>query len=254
MRAKPNLGADMPRVVQGVAVAVGVLAVALPLVCAVATASARLAALQSVAHPPDIVERVRALERAAIHGDRGAAGEAANWVAENAAPRSGPEGMRPFGVRVSAAASAVALATDVAGTLTATADLVASCGACHEAAKATPAFTRTSPPAFGSIPGHMVRHENAADLMLEGLATPSDAAWARGAGQLRETPLKPGDFPVSERIGDMMSEVETRLHAQAADAMTAANVPSRTRAYATLLTTCAECHTRHTTLWPQNLR
>ena len=100
----------------------------------------------------------------------------------------------------------------------------------------------------------MVRHQDAASLMLEGLVVPSHAAWTRGAGRLRETPLKPGDFPVSERIGALMSDVETRLHSQAAEAMTAADVPARTLAYTTLLTTCAECHTRHTTLWPQGLR
>ena len=100
----------------------------------------------------------------------------------------------------------------------------------------------------------MVRHQDAADLMLEGVIVSSRAAWTRGAGQLREAPLKPGDFAVSERVGVLMSDVETRLHAQAADAMTAADVPSRSRAYTTLLTTCAECHTRHATLWPQGLR
>ena len=95
----------------------------------------------------------------------------------------------------------------------------------------------------------MVRHQDAADLMLEGLIVPSRAAWTRGAGQLREAPLKPGHFPVSVRIGALMSEVETRLHAHADDAAKASDAPSRTRAYGGVLTTCAECHTRHTTLW-----
>lgn len=168
------------------------------------------------------------------------------WVT-NAAPSPLPAGTQLLVERVSEAASAVGRATGVAGTIKETADLVASCG-CHETARVTPAFPRTAPPAFGSIVGHMVRHQDAADLMLEGLIVPSVAAWTRGAGQLREAPLKAGDFPVSERIGALMSEIETRLHAQACDAMTAADGSSRRRAYGTLLRTCAECHTRHTTL------
>lgn len=113
----------------------------------------------------------------------------------------------------------------------------------------TPTFPRAPPPVFGSIAGHMVRHQDAADLMLEGLIVPSPTSWNRGAGQLREAPLRAGDFPASDRIGELMSAVETRMHAQAGNATGATDAPSRTRAYGTLLTTCAECHTRHTTWW-----
>jgi len=235
-------------------IVVRALVIAVAVVWALAAASARPAAPQSAAHTPGIVDRVRALERAAIHGDRVAAREAATWLAEHATPSPLPDGTQPLVGRLREATSAVARATDVAGTVAATADLVASCGSCHEAARVTPVIPRTARPAFDSIAGHMVRHQDAAELMLEGLVVPSHAAWTRGAGRLRETPLKPGDFPVSERIGALMSDVETRLHSQAAEAMTAADVPARTLAYATLLTTCAECHTRHTTLWPQGLR
>jgi mono/diheme cytochrome c family protein len=230
-------------------IVVKALVTAAPVVCALAAAPARPAAPQSPAHTSGIVDRVRALERAAIHGDLGAAREAATWLAEHATPSPLPDGTRPLVRRLTETTSAVARATDVAGTVTATADLVASCGSCHDAARVAPAFPRAAPSAFDSIAGHMVGHQDAADLMLEGLIVPSRAAWTRGAGQLREVPLKPGDFPVSDRIGALMSEVETRLHAQADDAAKASDAPGRTRAYRSVLTTCAECHTRHTTLW-----
>jgi hypothetical protein len=245
---RPNLNWDSPGGFRA-GVVVRALVTAAPVVCALAAASARPAAPQSAAHTLGIVDRVRALERAAIHGDLDVAREAATWLAEHATPSPLPDGTRPLVGRLTEATSAVARATDVAGTVTATADLVASCGSCHEAVRVTPAFPRTAPPAFDSIAGHMVRHQDAADLMLEGLIVPSPAAWTRGAGQLREAPLKPGDFPVSVRIGAFMSEVESRLHAQASDAAKASDAPSRTRAYSAVLTTCAECHTRHTTLW-----
>ena len=98
----------------------------------------------------------------------------------------------------------------------------------------------------------MVRHQDAADSMLEGLVVPSAAAWTRGAGQLRQAPLKAGDFPVSVRIGALMSDIETRMHAQADEAAAATDTPGRTRAYGALLARCAECHTRHTTLWDRS--
>lgn len=248
-RPKP----DAPRTFRA-GIVVRAVVTAVPVVCALAAASARPAAPQSATHPPGIVDRVRALERAAIHGDLGAARDAAAWLAEHAAPSPLPDGTWPLVGRLTDATSAVARATDVAGTITATADLMASCGSCHEAAKVIPAFPRMTLPAFGSIAGHMVRHQDAADLMLEGLIVPSRAAWTRGAGQLREAPLKPGDFPVSVRIGAFMSEVESRLHAQAHDAAKASDAPSRTRAYGAILTTCADCHTRHTTLWDPHPR
>jgi hypothetical protein len=55
-----------------------------------------------------------------------------------------------------------------------------------------------------------------------------------------------GSVPVSRahaRLCALMSEVETRRHAQAADAATATGTPSRTHAYGTLLAICA--HAAH---------
>jgi hypothetical protein len=251
--SRPNLNRDPPGAFRA-GVVVKALVTAVPVACALAAASAWPAAPQSPSHTAGIVDRVRALERAAIHGDLGAAREAATWLAEHAVPSPLADGTRPLVGRLTEATSAVARATDVAGTVTATADLVASCGSCHEAASVIPAFPRTAPLAFDSVAGHMVRHQDAADLMLEGLIVPSRAAWTRGAGQLREAPLKPGDFPVSVRIGALMAEVEARLHAQADDAARASDAPGRTRAYSAVLTTCAECHTRHTTLWDPERR
>ncbi len=222
--------------------------VAMPVVCVLAPAWAARTA-PSAAHAAGLVDRVRSLNTAVIHGDLAAVRDAATWVSAHAEPAALPGGTEPLLGRLREAATAVIRAGDVAGAATAAARLSASCGGCHEAASVTPTFPRATPPAFGSIAGHMVRHQDAADLMLEGLIVPSAAAWTRGAGQLSEAPLKAGDFPVSDRVGALMSEIETRMHAHAADAATATDTPGRTRAYSRLLAICAECHTRHTTLW-----
>jgi hypothetical protein len=225
---------------------------AVVVVCTLGALSARPVAPRS-AHPPDVIDRVRSLVVSVVHGDLPAARVAARMLAEHVEATSAPAGASPSSTRVTDAATAVASATDVAAAAAATARLVAACGGCHEAAGVTPLLPRPAPSASGSIAGHMVRHQDAADLMLEGLVVPSTAAWTRGADQLREAPLTSGDFPVSNRIGAMMSKIETQLHGLAGDAA-ATDLPGRVPAYATLLTTCAQCHTQHTTLWPRELR
>lgn len=206
-------------------------------------------ARRASAHAEGLVERVRALERAVIHGNFVNLHEQARWLGEHVEPSTMPTGTQRSADRIKERLAVLARATDVRVAASEAADISVSCGSCHEAAKVTPVFPRDTPSAFGSIAGHMVRHQMASDFMLEGLIVPSSAAWTTGAQQLAEAPLKRGDFPVSERIGALMSEVETRLHAQAREAMTAVDAAARARAYGALLTTCAGCHTRHTTLW-----
>ena len=204
---------------------------------------------RSAAHADGLVDRVRALERAVIHGDFVALREQARWLGEHIEPSTLPLGSQLSVDRIKDRLAVLVGATDVAVAASAAAAPACSCGSCHETAKVTPVFPRNTSSAFGSIAGHMVQHQMASDLMLEGLIVPSSRAWTAGAQQLGEAPLKPGDFPVSQRIGVLMSEVETRLHALAREAMTAGDAPARARAYGALLTTCAGCHTRHTTLW-----
>ena len=223
--------------------------VAATAIMVVASAWSGALARRSSAHAEGLVERVRALERAVIHGDFVNLREQARWLSEHVEPSPMPVEAQPSADRIKERLAVLARATDVGVAASEAADISVSCGSCHETAKVTPVFPRDTPSAFGSIAGHMVRHQMASDFMLEGLVVPSSRAWTTGAQQLAEAPLKHGDFPVSQRIGALMSEVETRLHAQAREAMTAVDAPARGRAYGALLTTCAGCHTRHTTLW-----
>lgn len=221
---------------------------------AVATAWAQSGSPRSPAHPPGVMDHVRTLERAVIHGDLDGVRLAATWLADQGSPWMTPKGTEPARDRFTTTATGVARTADLAGAASGTAALVASCGSCHEAASVRPAVPRSTPPAIGGIPGRMTRHQAAADLMIEGLVVPSPDAWRRGATQLREAPPKPGDYPVSDPIGALMAGVATRLRAQAEEAVAANDSASRIRSYATLLATCAECHTKHTTLWPRELR
>lgn len=242
------LNRDRRSLTSGVGIAGAALLAAVPVAGVIVTAWAQPAP-KPPAHRPGVMEHVRALDGAVIHGDLARVRAAATWLADQAAPWTPPAGTAPLVGRVKDDAMAVAGSADAASAARATATLFSSCGACHQAAGVAPTLPAATPPSRDGIVGRMTRHQMAADLMLEGLVAPSAAAWARGAGELRDAPLKPGDYPVSDRIGALMAEVERRLHAEAAESATAADTPNRTRAYATLLTVCAECHTRHTTLW-----
>jgi cytochrome c553 len=250
---RSNLNRDPPGALRA-GIVVRALVTAVLVVCALAAASTRPVVPRPTAHAPDVTDRVRSLVVSVVHGDLPAARVTARMLAEHVEPAAGPTGAPASTARVRDAATAVASATDVAAAAAAMARLVAACGGCHEAAGVTPRLPRPAPSASGSIAGHMMRHQDAADLLLEGLVVPSTAAWTRGAGQLQEAPLRSGDFPVSDRIGTMMSKIETQLHSLAGDAGAATDLPGRVPAYATLLTTCAQCHTQHTTLWPQKVR
>lgn len=218
--------------------------------CALATAWAQLSP-KAPAHPPGVMEHVRALDVATVHGHGDGVRAAASWLATQAPPWTIPDGTAPFARKVREAAAAAATTTDMESTARATAALATSCGACHIAARVRPTMQRMAPPPAGGIAARMTRHQVAADLLLEGLIVPSDDAWSRGAAQLRDERIGAGHYPVSERIGAMMAEIEARLHAQAGRAASATDTTGRTSAYATLLTVCAQCHTKHTTLWEQ---
>jgi hypothetical protein len=95
----------------------------------------------------------------------------------------------------------------------------------------------------------MKRDGRAGRLLVLGLVTPSDDLWISGSQGLQRPPLGPGDFPVSDRIGKSMHEVDAAVRVLGARAGEARTPDERMRAYGTIVAGCASCHTRHRTLW-----
>jgi cytochrome c553 len=169
------------------------------------------------------------------------------WLTEHLGPVPAP--LERYREATTREATTLMEATDPAIAFAPAAALFASCGDCHQAAAVAPPIAWPSLPDSPFIVGHMARHQGAADLMLQGLVVPSGTAWAAGAEQLIEAPLIPGEFPVSTRIGRLMSEIEKHVHARAATAARASDRQTRVREFGALLDLCANCHARHTTLW-----
>ena len=196
---------------------------------------------QSAAHEKGLYVRLRAMTIAVIHGDLAGARADADWIAR-----------RPgISTQIAQPAAAVQSASDVGGAAAAAASLAAACGSCHQAAGAALVIPESQPAAPGRIVAHMQAHQDAAGLLLAGLVAPDGDAWVRGARQLASAPLRSGEFPTSDRIGALMAEIETRLHAQAATAVPA-DPRARVEHYGAITATCGQCHARHTSLWERD--
>ncbi len=196
---------------------------------------------QPPAHEKGLDARLGAMAVAVIHGNLAGARDHAGWIAQ-----------RPgINAQMAEPAAAVQSASDVGGAAAAVASLAAACGSCHQAAGAVIAIPAAPLAAPGHIVAHMQAHQDAARLLLAGLVIPDSDAWARGARQLSSAPLRSGEFPTSTRIGALMAEIETRLHAQAAAAV-AADPRARIDSYGAITATCGQCHARHTSLWERD--
>lgn len=198
-------------------------------------------------HADGYFAAARQLHAAVIRANRQEIETRASWLAEHLGPVPAP--LESYREATTREATTLLEAADTANVFAPTAALFASCGDCHQAAAAAPSIAWPSLPDSPFIVGHMARHQGAADLMLQGLVLPSDAVWAAGAEQLVEAPLIAGEFPVSTRIGRLMSEIEKHVHARAATAARASDRQARVREFGMLLELCASCHARHTTPW-----
>jgi cytochrome c553 len=201
-------------------------------------AMALMGLAQAPVHEKGLDARLRAMTTAIIHAKLADARLDAEWLSTR----------QEVSAQLAKPAAAVGAASEIAGAATALASLAAACGSCHHAAGVTPATEDRPPATPGHIVTHMRAHQDAADLLLAGLVAPDGDAWVRGARLLATAPLRSGEFPTSTRIGALMAGIESRLHSQAATAITATGA-TRVEQYAAIVATCSQCHARHTSLW-----
>lgn len=154
-----------------------------------------------------------------------------------------PKGWAERTADLSAHATTLAKATDLATASQALANLGATCAGCHEAEDGGPGLEgmRGIPPQSWSQGDNMPLHLWAVDWMWLGLVAPDDSAWDRGAAELDSQPL-------ALRFGDdepTAKALETRVYALAkeAEGLGPAKHAERARVMGELLTTCATCHT-----------
>ncbi len=197
----------------------------------------------------DHLGHVATMQDAVIRGDLDAVAEPANWIVSHDAPAL-PAGTENFAPDMRKIAAMAAGAKDVKAAATATAQLVASCGACHRAVTTPVAWPEPVKPAGApGIDAHMLEHQWAVDLMYQGLAMPSADAWKKGIEALKASPMAATDLPKDEKLTKEIQAFEKKVHELATKAAAAADVGSQVAVYAETIAACAGCHGLHGKVW-----
>jgi cytochrome c553 len=153
-----------------------------------------------------------------------------------------PEGAAPHLAAMRTAAGQATAAADLRAAASATATMLATCGDCHRAVGTMPAHPPPPEARVGGVIGHMITHQAAMDLLLQGLTTPSTSLWNQGADALVTAPLRKSKLPSDAKPSGEIMKSEKRIHALAAQARHAEDTASRVAAYSELIQSCATCH------------
>jgi mono/diheme cytochrome c family protein len=194
-------------------------------------------------------DQALAIEDGVIRGDLAAVSIAANALANYQAPAGLPTAGAPFVAAMKQAAQRAASAKNLATAAHESATMLATCGNCHQTVGIRPAFPSPPTPAPGGVVGHMLEHQRAVDLMLQGLVVPSTTLWEEGAQGLKGARLHERQLPRDSRLTPEIITAEDRVHRLASTAVDIHDPSVRATTYAQLLATCAECHGLHQKLW-----
>jgi cytochrome c553 len=177
-----------------------------------------------------------------IRGNLQGAKSQARLVAHFPDPAGLPPGAAPYLLAMRTAAGRAADAADLAAAASATASMLATCGDCHRAVGTMPAHPAPVEPTLGGVVGHMIAHQAAMDLLVQGLTTPSTSLWTQGADALVAAPLRKSQLPSDAKVSGEIMKSEKHLHELAARARQAEDGPSRVVVYSELVQLCATCH------------
>ena len=194
-------------------------------------------------HMDDHFGRVREVEDAVIRGDLEAAKTPALWIADHQETTGLPAGTDSRVIAMKNSAKSVASSANIENAAIATAALIGACGGCHADARVSPRLPEVSEPtARAKLPGHMLEHQHAIELMYRGLVSPASGDWMRGAEALKTATL--GGKSVPDASAEAVA-AEARVHELAQRAMDAPSMSSRVTIYGSLIGGCANCHSLH---------
>lgn len=211
----------------------GLAAVALTVACSSGGTSRTAAALPMQNH----FDAANRLQHAMIQGDLGAARDAARAI-ENSGPVPGLDwDAASYLDRMRESARQVRMASRFDEAAEASAELAATCGACHiRGGGPTLEGATTAPAQDEDTRMHMVRHAWALDRMWEGLVTPSVDRWQAGARVLAESPIHA--MEMTQDVGLLAA----RVHEMGQAAMDDRTPHERAERFAGIVSTCASCH------------
>jgi cytochrome c2 len=208
---------------------------------------------QTADHMKEHYSKVRAVEAAVIRGDLEAVREPASWLAAHESSRELDKASASQVSTMRQAARQAAEASDIPSAATATAAMLAACGDCHRAAAVVPAPGQSELPVVGGSVGHMLEHQRAVDQLADGLVIPSATLWKEGAEALQSSPLRTRELPRDPGLTREVAAAEDKVHLLAEQAATASEAPARTKSYAQIISTCAQCHGLHGRIWGPGL-
>jgi cytochrome c553 len=192
---------------------------------------------------------IMTLHEAVTRGDLIESRRLASNIAAQPAPAGIAEALQPYVSSMRAAAQRVSGDSKLEDVAASTAAMLATCGDCHRAAGTMPAPLTPATPAVGGLVGHMLEHQRAVDLLVQGLTVPSTSAWNEGAGTLASSPLGGNDLPRDPELTRAVRAAETRVHELAQRASSADDTRSRIYVYSEIIQSCASCHTLHHKVW-----
>ena len=185
-----------------------------------------------------------AVHEALVRGELAVARQKASDLAARPDPQDLPDSAAPYLATMRLAAARAAAADQVEDLAAASAAMLATCGDCHRAVGTMPAHALPPSPTIGGQVGHMLTHQQAVDLMVQGLTVPSAWLWENGAVALERAPLRKIASAANQKLSKDLLEAEQRVHYLATRARFAADQRSRVYVYGELAQSCATCHSR----------
>ncbi|MDH3456178.1 MAG: hypothetical protein OER90_04995 [Gemmatimonadota bacterium] len=194
-------------------------------------------------HMQEHFEKASEVHAAILQGDLDAARGPAGWIMEHEPIDESPPSWDPYVETLRGAADQVRQAADLRTAAMAASVMVRTCGNCHEALSDGVTFSASPlPPSDLSVVSHMQRHNWAAERMWEGLAIPSQEAWAQGIQSLAEVPLRPETLSTDSTSAVQVATLVEQVHDLGEEGAQAVSWRTRTSVYGRLIATCASCH------------
>ena len=197
---------------------------------------------------------VMAVHHALVAGDLDEARKHARVLADSPDRQDLPPAAGPYLTVLRRAAARTASADELEDVAAASAAMLAACGDCHRAVGTMPAMPPVAGTDVGGLVGHMLEHQRAVDLMVQGLTVPSAGAWREGSRLLLSAPLRKADLPRDSRLTREILELEERIHELADRGRLADDQRSRIYVYSELAQSCAACHGLHAQIWGPRAR
>jgi cytochrome c553 len=203
-------------------------------------------------HMSEHFSQVGIILNAVIRGDLEDVREPSKWMASHQEAKQLPANAGIYVEEMRNTAKQTAQAKTLAGASIAAASMAANCGACHAASgiKASGAEVPAPGAATGTeMAKHMLEHQWAVDLMLNGLVRPSNEDWNAGARRLQVAPMAANELPDDPKLGQDIRSFEAKVHQLAEKALKATGGPARAAVFGEIAASCGECHGLHGRVW-----